>query len=617
MFSRFLAVGACVLIGVQASAQKVSPTIAEINGVQFLSTYQNRNVTDIRGLVTAKGPNGFWIRSTTPDSDARTSESIYVFGRGGLRNATVGNIVNLNGRVIEFRSNAAYLYLTEIDSPSNITTVSTGNAVTPLVIGKDTANPPTSQYTSLDNGSVFNVPGNQSQISVVNPTLSPSEYGLDFWESLSGELVTIQGPRVLNRPNNFGDTWVAGNWPTTGDNKRGGVTLSFSDANPEAIIIGSPLDGTSNPKTTKLGDQLSDITGVVTYAFGFYTILPLTKISVVSSQTPELPPPTSLVSSGTCSGVTLGQYNIENFSPNSTTAGAIAAQVVNYLKTPDILFLQEVQDDNGPTNNGVVDSNVTLTTLVRAINNISPSVNYAFVDIDPVNNQDGGQPGGNIRVAYLYNPDVVHLRNPNPGSSTDANEVLPGPTLKYNPGRIDPLNGAFNSSRKPLAAEWETIDGKNPFFTVNVHWTSKGGSSSLEGDARPPVNGGVNVRNDQANVTGSFIKRILDLDANAAVITAGDFNEFSFVQPMKTFESVAGLQNLDTVVGIPETESYTYLFDMNTQELDHMYVSSSIAAKSPAYEHIHVNTWATTADEVSDHDPSVAKLDVCSSGRLA
>lgn len=99
---------------------------------------------------------------------------------------------------------------------------------------------------------------------------------------------------------------------------------------------------------------------------------------------------------------------------------------------------------------------------------------------------------------------MIRLRNPNPGSSTDANDIIltaSGPELKYNPGRIDPENAAaWTDSRKPLAAEWETLDGRNKFFTINVHFMSKGGSSSLEGDPRPPVNGGVETRMTQADV---------------------------------------------------------------------------------------------------------------------
>jgi predicted extracellular nuclease len=92
----------------------------------------------------------------------------------------------------------------------------------------------------------------------------------------------------------------------------------------------------------------------------------------------------------------------------------------------------------------------------------------------------------------------------------DANEVLPGPTLKFNPGRIEPSNEAWTASRKPLVAEWEVIGkngkGEGKFFTLNVHFGSKGGSSSIQGDARPPVNGGVEDRLAQAELTANFVK---------------------------------------------------------------------------------------------------------------
>ena len=182
-------------------------------------------------------------------------------------------------------------------------------------------------------------------------------------------------------------------------------------------------------------------------------------------------------------------------------------------------------------------------------------------------------------------------------------------TLLYT-GRIDSQSSAWEDSRVPLAAEWQTVDGSHTFFTVNVHWTSKGGSSSLEGDARPPVNGGLSQRQSQATSTGTFINQILQKDANAAVIAAGDFNEFAFVQPLQTFTKISGLLDLDAVVGIPPTERYTYVFGQNSQQLDHMYVSRR-ASRGAQFEHVHVSSWVSFADQVSDHDPSVARLNVC------
>ncbi|KAL8814188.1 MAG: hypothetical protein Q9223_006570 [Gallowayella weberi] len=591
-------------------------TVADITGNRYLSPLSRSAFTNLTGLVTAKGPNGLWIRSTTPDRSDQTSESVYVFSRTLGSNLTAGDIVTLDGTVTEYRSSNDYLYLTEITTPRNVHLVSRHNPVQPVVLGARTSgliggrdvSPPTKQYSGLDNGDVFGVPNNVSRISQVNPQLDPAKYGMDFWESLSGELVLIQGVTALGRQaNSFGDQWVYGNWPVTGRNSRGGLTVTDRDSNPETIIVGSPLDSTRNP-STKLGDSLTDITGIVQYNFGFYSILPLTAPSVKSSRSPALPPPAGIKSNGRCNALSVADYNVENFAPNNSRIPLVVEHITSYRGAPSIVFLQEIQDDSGATNNAVVDANLTLSGLTQALQARS-GIPYDFVDVDPVNNADGGQPGGNIRNAYIFNPQVVRLYKPNPGSSTDANAVLPGPSLRFNPGRID-APPVFTSSRKPLVAQWETVDGKGNFFTVNVHWTSKGGSTSLQGDPRPPVNGGIDNRNAQANVTGSFIAQILAQDRNAAIIAAGDFNEFATVEPLERFVKISGLKDLDVVSDTPEVERYTYTFGSSQQQLDHMYVSPSIAKHvgRNEFEHVHVNTWAAEQDVASDHDPTVASL---------
>ncbi|KAI0608681.1 extracellular nuclease [Pyrenophora tritici-repentis] len=592
-------------------------TIPSLNGPAYLSPYLNTTVKNITGIVTAKSADGIYIRSPISDNDIRTSDSIYVYSRTIGSNLTLGDTIVVGGKVTEYRSNKDYLYLTQLSSPVLERKISSGTPIPPRVIGLNTPFPPTEKYSSLDNGGIFAVPNNASLISTVNPTLRPQTYGLDFWESLTGELVTIRRPTVLTKPNQYGDTWVVGgDWKATGRNNRGGLTMTAQDANPEAIVIGTPLDGSKNPTDSRMGDEIEDVTGVVTYGFGFYRILPTTGVRVVKKKEPEVPKKTGLVSSGGCEGLTVGAYNVENLAPNSTHHAGLARHVVEFMRSPDVIFVQEVQNDNGPTNDGVVSANLTLKTLTTAIT-LAGGPNYTFTDIAPTDSQDGGQPGGNIRVAYLYNPNHVRLYKPNPGGALDANEVLAGPALKYNPGRIEPANEAWTASRKPLVAQWEVIGKKQKnkpdvFFTVNVHFGSKGGSSSVHGDARPPVNGGVDDRLEQSRLTANFIKDILSKESTARIITAGDFNEFAFVEPLEEYATISGLKDLDAVVGIDKVERYTYMFDMNAQQLDHMYVSPSLAKKSKAaYEHIHVNTWPEFAAQVSDHDPSVAKLNVC------
>ncbi|KAF5013825.1 hypothetical protein FDECE_182 [Fusarium decemcellulare] len=584
-------------------------TISEINGDRYLSPYSGKNVTGVEGLVTAVGSSGFYLRSTKPDRNSATSEGLYVFGRTAVSKVAVGDIVTLDGLVEEYRSNKDYIYLTEITAPQNIVVKSSDNKVTPKIIGKDTSQPPQKQFSKLDGGDIFAVPNNETLVSTANPKLQPRSYGLDFWESLSGELVTVRKAYAISRPNNFGDVWVRGDWKVTGLNKQGGLTMLDRDANPEAIIIGSPLDGSKNADDTKLGDYIGDITGVVSNAFGFYRILPLTATKAQERSNAEHPP-ASFTSKGSCKGISVADYNTENLNPESSHLPLVIEQIVEKLRTPDLIFLQEVQDNTGATNDGVVSANKTLAALADGIEE-SSGVQYEWAEVEPDNNEDGGQPGGNIRQAYLYRPDVIELVKPNQGGADDANEVLDGPSLKYNPGRIEPANAAWDDSRKPLVAQWKPVKGtKKSFFTVNVHFGSKGGSTSIHGDARPPVNKGVEKRTQQAQITADFIAQILKKDRKAHVIAAGDFNEFVQVEPIQTFIKESGLIDLDDAAKIPDTERYTYLFDSNCQALDHMFISQELR-QGVKYEHLHINTWQDKAGEVSDHDPSVALFDLC------
>ncbi len=83
----------------------------------------------------------------------------------------------------------------------------------------------------------------------------------------------------------------------------------------------------------------------------------------------------------------------------------------------------------------------------------------------------------------------------------------------YNPGRVEPLHSAWEETRKPLAAAWQTTSGER-FYTVNVHLSSKRDSSSAQGDARPPVNGHAERRLSQVNVTVVSSQPVLHLHAS-------------------------------------------------------------------------------------------------------
>jgi predicted extracellular nuclease len=94
------------------------------------------NVSDVRGVVIAKGSNGFWYQDPCPDIDPATSEGLFVY-TSQAPNVQVGDEVAVNGKVTEFRpggSTTANLTITELTSPS-ITKLGTTSVPAATVIG--------------------------------------------------------------------------------------------------------------------------------------------------------------------------------------------------------------------------------------------------------------------------------------------------------------------------------------------------------------------------------------------------------------------------------------------------------------------------------------------------
>ncbi|TCD65684.1 hypothetical protein EIP91_002311 [Steccherinum ochraceum] len=612
------------ILSVVATAVKIT----DIQGVAFQSPFAGEWVHNVTGVVTAKDRYGFWVEGE-PLEDTRVSNGLKVYSATLGRHVQTGDLVSLSGRVAEYRQAARPndLYLTELELPSNLEVLSEGNTVIPLVLSKTGDRiPPATLLSAHDVGpdGWLSVPNNVTLLERANATLRPDRYGLDFWESLEGRLVTIPTPTAANFPDMFGSVWVYGDWDIPGKNERGGLTITpvdkMPDSHPGTVLIGRPLDGTRLPKSV-VGMKLSDITGVVTYQFGYYYILPLTAPTVLHTPV-QAPLPASITSTDHPCEIIIGDYNVENMSPRSNHIPFIADHIANYLHSPDIMFLQEIQDDSGSRDNGVTSANQTLTVLVKTIaqaqagedNEVIAPYSYSFVDIDPEDNMDGGKAGGNIRVAYLWRPEKVSLLPGVRGTATQATEVVEDAngqlTLSLNPGRIDPTSDAWEETRKPLAAAWQTTNGDR-FFTVNVHLSSKRFSSSQHGDARPPVNGRAVQRTHQVKVTATFVDSILAKDSSASIILAGDMNDF--VQTRTVFHPLHSLlHDINDVADIDPAERYTYVYEQHAQEIDHIFVSDAVAKRGAEVEHVHVNTWALSASaRASDHDPTGAKIWVC------
>lgn len=573
--------------------------INQIQGSAHQSTFVNQ-VVRTTGIITAKKNNGFWIQSDAPDSDDATSEGIFVFTNSApSASLLVGDNVTVVGRVTEFRPGAAAdanLTITELTSPST-TVNSSGNPLpAPIILGAGGRIPPN---TVINNDGAGNVEAQPPA------TFDAGTDGIDFYESLEGMRVQVNNAVVVGSTNNFGEIWVlgdngAGASPRTA---RGGILINAGDFNPERIQLDDTVypGGSAAWPQINIGAKLtSPAVGVLDYSFGNFEVL-VTDTFTVDTSTQVTREVTALA--GSASRLTIATFNVENLGGNADATDR-AEQIVNNLGSPDIVVLEEIQDNNGTTNDGTVDATTTFNNLISSIQAAGGPA-YAFAQINPTDGEDGGAPGGNIRVGFLYNPARVTF-NPIPGGdATTPNSVICTdgvPSLALNPGRIDPNNIAWDASRKPLVGQFE-FNGES-IFVVGVHFNSKGGDNPLMGAAQPPVLGSETQRLLQAQVVNAFATDILNCASDASVIVLGDVNDFQFSAPVATLKGTI-LHNLFDL--LPSNEQYSYVFDGNSQVLDQMVVSSYLRnSATPVYDVVHVN--AEFTDQVSDHDPSVAQF---------
>jgi hypothetical protein len=578
---------------------EITLSIPTIQGEGHISPAVGESVTTT-GIVTAVDSNGFYLQDPVGDGNDATSDAIFVFTRT-RPTVSVGDELKVNGSVSEFIPGGAStnnLSTTQITSRT-ITTLSTGNELPDAVILGEGGRIPPTQVIDNDNFAEFD----------------PEEDGIDFFESLEGMRVTVQDAVAVGPTTRFGEIYtLADNGDgATGLSDRGTINISPDDFNPERIQVQVDRDilsGFTIPQVN-VGDSLGDVTGVVGYGFGNFEVNVTEPFTAADGGVePEV---SNLRGSET--ELTIASYNVLNLDPKvedinlvedndpgdiSDDVGdgqftAIANHIVNNLNLPDIVGLQEIQDNNGAEITDITAADETLRTLADEIEQIS-GVRYEFIDNPFIGNEtNGGQPGGNIRTAFLYNPDRVDLVEGSVRTITDPVEQQTNP------------ESPFFDSRLPLVATF-TFNGQE-VTVVSNHFSSKGGSSPLFGQNQPSVerqedptvNGSLDARRAQAEAVKGFVDGLLAENPNANVVVVGDLNEFEFISPLEILEQ--SLTNLTNT--LPENERYSFIFEGNSQSLDHILVSDALANRAE-YDAVHVNS--EFADQASDHDPLLVRL---------
>ncbi|MFD0638841.1 endonuclease/exonuclease/phosphatase family protein [Catenulispora yoronensis] len=565
-----------------------------------------QTVTNVPGIVTAlrtSGSKGFWIQDPTPDANPATSEGLFVY-TSSTPTVAVGDSVLVSGKAQSYYplasgdtvASTSNLSVTEIGT-ATVTKVSSGNAL-PAPIVLSAANVPATYAPDLGGANIESTP--------VTPTRSV----LDFYRSIQGMRVEVDDARVVGPSDKYGEQYVTVK-PDEAATYRGGSELLGENQTPSGRLEVVAADG-SNPQVN-VGDVLTGATvGPIDYSqYGGFLIA---ASALGTVQNNHLAP--VVAAADPVKQLSVATYNVENLAPSDPDAKfqRLGSGIVTNLATPDVVSLEEVQDNSGATDDGTVAADQTLTKLTAAIV-AAGGPQYAWREIDPANDKDGGQPGGNIRTVFLYNPARVSFVDAGAAdvnrttTSTQVTTQHGDPALTLSPGRIDPGNPVWNSSRKPLVGQFRFRD--HDVFVIANHFDAKLGDQNQDGRFQFPAQSSALQRSGQAQVEHDFVQKLLDADKKADVVVLGDLNDYQFSPALNslrtgTSDGTGPSILTDLISTLPTNEQYTYVYEGVSEVLDHILVSKGI--KDLSYQVVHVN--AEYADQASDHDPQVVRIKV-------
>ena len=622
------------------------------------------------GIVTALSnvqwfPRGIDLIIQDPNGDGRddTSDALHVHLDGDVTDIEIGDMIQVSGTVWERMTleESQNMSKTVIRNVTSTKVLSKGNELPePVIIGFDGRQIPDQVLSTYKGNLNF-----KTYLTLTD--------GIDFWESLEGMRVMVKNPRVtgfLGGHENLARQSVQryitlfilpdGKRRKFMTTRAGGQRENFmqGDYTPEVIPLWTgnlSAKGVLSPEDYyNVGDVLEgDVIGNISYEMnlfggGEYTlVLPnleegVAKTTLLRREVEfnaftedincdridpskthwpiQCRPRTTL--KGDDNKLTVATYNLKNLSSNedgtidygNVRMEEMGTSIRFNLQCPDILNLVEVQDDNGQDLQGGTGANKTIDNIIKAAKCDEQGVDYKAVNIDPLNHSEGGQPGGNIRVAMIYNSNRVKFtaRHDRPFNGNILNRELRETTvtasgdLSVNPGRIFPLSKEFKNTRKSIVAQFEFRGAK--VFVIGNHLNSKLGDSSFWGERQPPYIGSDEKRHASATLLSQFVRILNMKNANKAnVIVLGDFNAHFNERSMLALTNNGELTNLmfeDHIT--PAEERYTHNYSGESSAIDFIFATQNLMRMDPKCEPIHINS--DYMGRLSDHDPVVARF---------
>ncbi|HET6214669.1 MAG TPA: lamin tail domain-containing protein [Micromonosporaceae bacterium] len=626
---------------------------------------------DVRGVITqrtlartAAGANqyGFFLQSRlgATDGDPTSSDGIFVFMGGfssliGGYQPRVGDEVILHARVAEFFN------LTQLTSASLVSVVDT--AVSDVEV-PDAVPPPdlaaADTFWERHEGMQLRVRAGSGVTSGRDVFAGTAD--AEVW------LVDVDDP-LLDRADPYARRVFRDPHPL--DNNPG---VLFDDGNGQRILLGSlGLKWTMGDNTVmlppaRLFDTLSaDVRGGLYFSFDKYGIQPEQAAFTPGVDPSANHPPRA---ADRADELAVATYNMENlydfrddpfdgcdFTGNTGCPGVsppfdyvpasdaayqarlatIAQQVVTDLHSPDLVLVQEAEDQDictvaggalvcGAVDNadGKPDTVQELALAVAAAG--GPAYDTAY-------DRDGADARG-ITAAFLYRTDRLRLETP------DAADPVLGsaPAITYRaaglPYNTDVQNPKALNAVLPSDVDRSTgVDGSNVytraaqvarFFVAAAPGADEGyplWAVSNHFSSGPNVR--VGQRTEQA-AYGAAIAAVIGADPNARLVYGGDLNVYprpddpiatATVPPSDQLRALydVGLRNLwESLVADSPAAAYSYVFQGQGQTLDHLFVNPALYGDLVQIRSAHMNAgWPAAFDGdgargASDHDPQVA-----------
>jgi uncharacterized repeat protein (TIGR01451 family) len=566
------------------------------------------------------------------DANSETSEGVFVFTSSAPpATAAVGNSVKVIGSVQEFipGSDPNSPPATEIAGSPTTSVLSTGNALpSPIVLTAADTTAPSETSNPLDTleeyeGMRVTVPS----LTVVSPTdgstneanATGTTNGI-FYGVVTGVNRPFREPGI-----NISDPVPAPNPPN----------VPRFDENPERLRVDSDGQPGAAALEATTGATIANVTGPLDYAFRSYMILPdpgtLTQASVVGNIS-AIP-----VSVPAADQFTVASANMERFFDTVNDPGKddvaltptafanrlnkASLEIRNVMLAPDVIGIEEMENLT------------TLQALADKINNDAiaasqPNPNYQAYLVE-------GNDIGGIDVGFLVKSAIVHDTTPRVTVLSVDQLEKPGcdhvtPSTCYN--YTNPNNNQLEilNDRPSLVLHAVINHPDGPTFPVTVivnHLRSLSGVDDATDGNRVRTK-----RRAQAEFMANYIQSVQTADPNEHIVSVGDYNAFQFndgyVDSIGTIRGMpapadqvvlpsSDLVNpdlIDLVEQVPANQQYSFMFDGNAQELDHVLISGNMFTRFVSLQYGRNNadfaesfrSDATRPERISDHDPIVA-----------